>query len=84
MKQANLIPVDIERCQAEKQNGVTWATLGGCRKMIRCTNSAAFVITESEPGDDGKFGSMSMCVDCINVASAQLNMGDYIMESIKK
>jgi hypothetical protein len=77
-----LIPVDKERCQAEKPNGVTAFTLGGVPRMIRCNNKPIVIATEKEIGNDGLKGSMSLCVDCLNIALEQLPKGFFDVSEI--
>lgn len=58
----NLIPPDLDRCQAEKLDG-SFMTLGP-RSMVRCKNKPTYIATENKPGPDGKRGSMSLCGHC--------------------
>jgi hypothetical protein len=67
-----MIPVDLERCQAEKPNGESFMTLGGGHKMVRCDNKPTVIVTETQKGPDGLNGSMSLCKDCLRVAYEQL------------
>lgn len=32
--------------------------------LMRCSNSPTVIATESEPGDDGLHGAMSLCKSC--------------------
>lgn len=57
-----LIPPDPKRCQAEIKGG-SFMTLGP-RSMTRCESVPIVIAEELEPGEDGQFGSMSLCADC--------------------
>ena len=72
-----MIPIDKERCQAEKPNGQSFMTLGGGQKMIRCENKPTVIATETNAGSDGLKGSMTMCDDCLKVAEKQLPKGFF-------
>lgn len=73
MKQ--LEPVDKKRCQAEKSNGQSFMTLGGGPKLERCTNKPDIIAIETEPGEDGKTGSMSLCADCLTIFMKKMPKG---------
>ena len=60
-----LTPPDRARCQAEITPG-SFMTLGP-RTTERCKNKPSCIITENQPGKDGKVGSMSLCEDCLKV-----------------
>mgnify|MGYP000491692221 FL=1 len=77
-----MIPVDKDRCQAEKPNGESFMTIGGGHKMVRCSNKPTVIITETVAGKDGLFGSMSLCDDCLKVAEKQLPEGYIKVKSI--
>lgn len=62
-----MIPVDMKRCQAESRS---FMTLGP--GYVRCSNAPTHVATESEPGPDGKKGSMSLCEACKGVMEKQM------------
>jgi len=64
--------IDKERCQAEKPNGASFMSLGGVPMLIRCENKPKVIATEKEAGIDGEKGSMSLCIECLKVASIQL------------
>ena len=74
---SELEPVDMHQCKVYKQNGESAFTLGGSHKMVRCKNTPSVTITEKVPVEDGQIGSMSVCVECLCVATKQLNMADY-------
>ena len=78
-----MIPIDKERCQAEKPNKNNAFTLGGfpTGKMKRCENKPTIIATEKKEGSDGLKGSMTMCDDCLNVASKQL--GNHFFDTAK-
>lgn len=67
-----LTPPDVLQCQTDIPNGENSFTLGGGHKMVRCTNAAAFIVTEVEPGADGQCGSMSVCDECKAVLIEQM------------
>lgn len=80
-----LIPPDKERCQAEKPNGYTWATLGGVPGLVRCSNVPLVIATEVEPDfHDKLIGSMSLCGDCMKKMQEQLGPGYCTFEEIKR
>ena len=72
-----MIPIDEERCQAEKPNGQSFMTLGGGHKMVRCNNKPTVIATEVDIATDGQRGSMTLCEDCLNVALKQLPRGFF-------
>ncbi len=67
-----LIPPDLKRCQAEKPNGHSFMTLGGVPGHERCKDKPTVVVTEVQPADDGRHGSMSLCHPCWAQALKQL------------
>lgn len=77
-----LEPVDLERCQAEMSNGISFMTLGGQSKMVRCPNKPTDVMVEKYPGEDSQFGAMSVCPDCLHVALDQLDVEKILVQSI--
>lgn len=79
----NLIPPDLNQCQAEKPNGVTFMTLGGKFKMERCTNKPLYIATENVAGKDGLIGSMSLCEDCKDVFIKQMGSNFATIVPIK-
>ena len=81
-----LIPPDLERCQAEKPNGVTFMTLGGRKEMIRCIDKPTVIVREKKPGGDGQCGSMTLCTSCLLQFMTQMSPSqqDYEYEEIKK
>lgn len=66
-----LIPPDVERCQAEVPNRHSFMTFGGAPGRRRCTNRPIVVAEDTIPGEDGHNGSMSLCLECLCVMSAQ-------------
>jgi hypothetical protein len=79
-----LTPPDPKQCQAEKPNGVTFMTMGGRHKMVRCTNEPVFIVTEKKPGEDGQKGSMSLCASCLAVFAKQAPEGYATITHIKE
>jgi hypothetical protein len=66
-----LEPVDYERCQADVpgpgpfvMGGDTGDPMNGWR--VRCPNLPSVVAAEKEPGEDGRIGSMSLCMNCMH------------------
>lgn len=82
MKNSELTTPDIGRCQAEIPNGEGPFTLGGGHKMIRCTAKPKVVLTEKEPGPDGKRGSMALCRKCLHQFNIQEGTPDVEVEVI--
>jgi hypothetical protein len=68
----SLIPADLTRCQAEVPTGNSFMTLGGRVGRERCRNTPVVVAYETEPGTDGKRGSMSLCKRCLKVFKKQM------------
>jgi hypothetical protein len=62
-KKVELIPPDLDRCQAERKEG-SFMTFGP-RSMIRCKNKPTVIAYENKPGKDGLRGSMSLCPFCL-------------------
>ena len=54
-----LIPVDMNKCQAEVRS---FMTLGP--GFARCCNAPSWIATEVKPGKDGQIGQMSLCDEC--------------------
>lgn len=66
-----LTPPDFNRCQAVKKVGAF--TMGGrVGDSWRCEFLPCVVIRETEPGSDGRTGSMSLCAECLEVARNQV------------
>jgi hypothetical protein len=72
-KSKSLIQPDNERCQAEKLSG-SFMTLGP-RQMERCHNKPVVIAEESNPGEDGQKGSMSLCEECLIVFKSKYPKG---------
>jgi len=70
-KKKELTPIDFDRCQVMKPNGNSFMTLGGQPGLERCTKKPTFIISEDNPGKDGRRGSMSMCGICYSVFKKQ-------------
>lgn len=81
---SELIPPDLERCQAYKPNGHSFMTLGGKPGLIRCGNRPEVIITESSFGEDGKQGSMTLCGDCLHVFNTQSGTPAMTVETIQR
>jgi len=79
-----LTPPDLERCQAEVPNGHSFMTHGGRPGRERCKSAPTVVVTEVQPGVDGRRGSMSLCHHCWSVALQQLGGWAISAEPILK
>jgi hypothetical protein len=66
-KQKPLIPPDTERCQAEFTVSQPFIFGGTCRRVQRCEEKPVFLAVELKPGEDGRCGSMSLCLKCAKV-----------------
>lgn len=71
-----LTPPDPDRCQAYVPgNGpfTLGGTIGDPRNgyRVRCDNRPDVLVTEDEPGADGRRGSMSLCRRCLTVLREQ-------------
>lgn len=77
-----MTPPDPTRCQAEKPTGNGPFVLGGRIGRVRCDAEPTIIIYETEPGDDGEYGSMSLCADCLGVFKKQVGMAGHETTSI--
>jgi len=66
MKKIELIPPDKKQCQAEQLIGGSFSL--GRPYYKRCNKKPVVIITETKK----PYGSMSLCADCLVVASKQL------------
>lgn len=71
------IPIDFSMCQAEKSNGNSFMTMGGTRKMVRCTNKPSTIVYETKKDEDGVHGAMALCHACKQVLKEQSEPGTY-------
>jgi hypothetical protein len=78
-----MIPVDFERCQAEKPNGNSFMTMGGRPVRVRCDATPVWLATETQPGADGLCGAMSLCDSCKHVLEEQLPPGFAVCTAIE-
>lgn len=69
----SLTPPDKTRCQAEMLSG-SFMTLGP-RHLERCTNRPTVIATETNPGEDGQKGSMSLCENCLKIFKQKFPKG---------
>ncbi len=60
-----LKPPDLKRCQGEQRVYQPFTMGGVVSRFERCGNKPSVVATETEPGDDGQKGSMSVCPSCL-------------------
>ena len=71
-----LTPPDLERCQAEKPGNGPF-TMGGeigdpkNGYRTRCREVPKWLARETEPGEDGQIGSMTLCDECLAAARKQ-------------
>lgn len=77
-----LEPPDRKRCQAEIPNGVNFMTLGGRFERVRCKSAPTVIVTEVQPGKDGRHGSMALCHLCWAQALKQLGAWSISAEPI--
>lgn len=82
-KDLALEPVDETRCQADKPNGHSFLTFGGVPGRVRCSERPTHIITEAKE-KDGVRGEMSVCPECLAVASAQLGAGYFSIKAIRR
>ena len=61
-EEEDIEPPDLERCQANIQNGSFMSF--GKPTVARCKAPPTWIAKENEPRDDGKKGSMSLCAEC--------------------
>lgn len=80
-KDDGLVPPDLERCQAEFQEG-SFMTFGP-RPRVRCPCKPTFIAKENKPGPDGKRGSMSLCYNCVKVFEKNMGEGHSTLTPIK-
>lgn len=81
-KSKALAPPDLKRCQAEIPNGANFMTLGGRPEHLRCKSPPSVIVTEVQPGSDGRHGSMALCHPCWAVALKQLGAWSISAEPI--
>lgn len=69
MNSGELTPPDKDRCQAHvptvgpfQMGGPPGDPDDGYRR--RCDNKSEFIVTETNPGEDGQCGAMALCADC--------------------
>jgi hypothetical protein len=67
----DLLPIDIEQCQALVPNGNTFMTLGGRPGLVRCKNRPTWIAIETVPKNNMR-GGMSLCDDCKAMCEKQL------------
>ena len=68
---------DFQQCQAEKPGAGPFTVggkIGNPRNgyRVRCEDLPTVVVTENQPGPDGKRGSMSLCASCHQALVDQL------------
>ena len=80
MNKPNLIPPDMNQCQAEQRLG-SFMTLGP-RSLIRCTNRPVWLATERKPGEDGLKGSMTLCHGCAERMKKKLGRNHCVFTPI--
>lgn len=70
-----LIPPDHGQCQAEKRSYHPFQMGGAPHRVVRCSNKPVFLATEAKPDEYGRYGAMTLCAECGEVAMAQLPEG---------
>jgi hypothetical protein len=83
-KRPTLLPVDLNRCQAEERPGgqYSFMTLGPIPPLERCKKKPVCVATELKVGADGMRGAMSLCAYHF-VALIATNGPHYSVKEIK-
>jgi hypothetical protein len=86
--QKPVTPPDPKRCQARVPTGGPFAVGGpsgdprdGYR--ARCSNEPVVIVTEVNPGEDGRRGSMSLCQHCREVFEKQVPAGFATFETVE-
>jgi hypothetical protein len=59
-----LIPLDLERCQAEVTIYHPFLMGGSVRQTKRCEKKPTWLAKEAKAGKDGRRGSMTLCDEC--------------------
>lgn len=60
-----LTPPDYEQCQVFVTPAHGPFTLGPRPAQVRCKNRPVWLAKEKTPGDDGLYGSMTLCAECV-------------------
>lgn len=68
---SELTPPDRARCQADIPTGHSFLSFGGKPGRVRCEKTPQVIVAERAPGPDGQQGSMSLCLQCLQVMSTQ-------------
>lgn len=77
-KKLELVPVDLERCQAIVRESTPFRLGGPPSTETRCTNKPTWVATETviDPVY-GKPGAMSLCAACKAICAVQMSGLEY-------
>jgi hypothetical protein len=68
-----MLPIDVEQCQALVPNGNTFMTFGGKPGLVRCKAKPTWIAIEKVvDSKDGERGGMSLCDTCKAVCEKQL------------
>lgn len=79
-----LTPPDRERCQALIRAAHGPFVLGPKPRHEQCKVLPSVIVTEKEPGEDGKRGSMSLCISCLNELLDQVQRGKAAAVNVEK
>ncbi len=77
-----LEPVDYHYCQADVPTGHSPFTIGPRTAYRRCGAKPSYVVTETQPGADGRQGAMSVCGRCLDVLKKQEGMPEFTLSAI--
>ena len=82
----DLIPVDTEQCQTEKEDYNPFRIGGSCYTSVRCEAEPAFVLTEIEADEHGQTGAMSLCAEHLLIFQKQMPNHDtaYIKQTVEQ
>ena len=77
-----LVPADRSRCQVEITPVHGFMVLGPRPRPERCPNKAVVVITQKEPGSDGRRGAMAICASCRVIFATAPHAPDVTYEEL--
>ena len=66
-----LEPVEIRQCQAMIPDGYSPVRRAFGASLVRCRHTPDVVARELSPGEDGRHGSMSLCLYCARALETQ-------------
>lgn len=77
---AKLIPPSRTKCQCWWPES-SIMTLGPRPTPTRCNRKVVAIITETNPGSDGKRGSMGVCQRCLDIALKRRCEGQMLFDT---